>query len=81
MFSEYLRVYEENPSKFNIKSLRTGIIAGSLAPEILMQKILATLGIQEITNCYGMTETSPVTFQTKYTDTFEHKTQSVGTVL
>ena len=70
MFSEYLRVYEENPSQYNIKSLRTGIIAGSLAPEILMQKILGTLGVKEITNCYGMTETSPVSFQTKSTDTF-----------
>lgn len=32
MFSEYIRVYEENPSSYNISSLRTGIIAGSLAP-------------------------------------------------
>lgn len=65
MFSEYLRVYEQNKEKYDISSLRTGIIAGSLAPEVLMERILHTLGITEITNCYGMTETSPVTFQTK----------------
>ena len=48
---------------------------------MLMQKILGTLKIKEITNCYGMTETSPVSFQTKHTDTFEHVTQTVGTVV
>lgn len=46
MFSEYLRVYEADPSKYNIKGLRTGIIAGSLAPEALMNKILNTLQIK-----------------------------------
>lgn len=55
MFSEYLRVYEAAPQKYNIDSLRTGIIAGSLAPEMLMNKILNVLKIKDITNCYGMT--------------------------
>ena len=81
MFLEYLRIYEADPSKYDISKLRTGIIAGSLAPELLMQEILNTLKITDITNCYGMTETSPVSFQTKHTDTFEHKTQTVGSIL
>lgn len=70
-----------DPSKYNINSLRTGIIAGSLAPEALMNKILNVLKIKEITNCYGMTETSPVSFQTSPSDSFINKTTSVGTVL
>lgn len=81
MFSEYLRVFESSPEKYKIKSLRTGIIAGSLAPEALMHKILNVLKIDEITNCYGMTETSPVTYQTSSTDSFGNKTTSVGKVL
>lgn len=46
-----------------------------------MKKIFHTLNIPEITNCYGMTETSPVSFQTKVSDTFQHKTQTVGSVV
>ena len=45
MFSEYLRIYEANPEKYNISSLRTGIIAGSLCPEVLMKKILSVLKV------------------------------------
>ena len=70
MFSEYLRVYEADPNSYDIGTLRAGIIAGSLATETLMQKIMGTLGLTAFTNCYGMTETSPVSFQTKHTDTF-----------
>jgi fatty-acyl-CoA synthase len=44
------------------KELRTGIIAGSLCPPSLMKRIIDDLNISEITNCYGMTETSPVSF-------------------
>jgi fatty-acyl-CoA synthase len=40
MFGEYIRIYQNDPSKYDIESLRTGIIAGSIAPEILMKKIL-----------------------------------------
>ena len=50
-----MRIYESDPSKYDIESLRTGIIAGSLCPEVLMQKILSVLKVSEITNCYGMT--------------------------
>lgn len=46
-----------------------------------MNKILSVLKIKDITNCYGMTETSPVSFQTSPTDSFKNKTQSVGKIL
>ena len=46
-----------------------------------MNKILNVLNIKNITNCYGMTETSPVSFQTDPSDSFLNKTTSVGTVL
>ncbi len=46
-----------------------------------MQKIINKLGLVEITNCYGMTETSPVSFQTSITDSMVKKTTTVGKVL
>ena len=66
---------------FNIDSLRTGIVAGSLCSELLMKKILKNLKLRDITNCYGMTETSPVSFQTCPTDPLHLKTTTVGTIL
>ena len=56
MFIQYLRVLEEAESnKYDLSSLRTGIIAGSLCSEPLMNKIITNLGLVDITNCYGMT--------------------------
>jgi long-subunit acyl-CoA synthetase (AMP-forming) len=46
-----------------------------------MTKILTVLKLKDITNCYGMTETSPVSFQTKPEDTLVQKTTTVGTIL
>lgn len=46
-----------------------------------MKQIINVLGIKDISNCYGQTETSPVTCQTKVTDSFEIKTSSVGSPL
>jgi fatty-acyl-CoA synthase len=81
MFIEYLRHYEESPSSYDINSLRTGIVAGSLCSESLMQRILITLKLRDMTNCYGMTETSPVSFQTCPSDPFHLKTTTVGKIL
>ena len=47
---------------FDVRHLRTGIVAGSLCSPNLMQKIFGNLNMREVTNCYGMTETSPVSF-------------------
>ena len=67
-------------SRFDVGSLRTGIVAGALCPEVLMRRILDNLHMREITNCYGMTETSPVSFQTAVDDTLAKRTTTVGTV-
>ena len=63
-----------------VNSLRTGIVAGSLCPSVLMTRILEDLQMKEITNCYGMTETSPVSFQSAIDDEFEKRISTVGTI-
>ena len=65
---------------YSTATLRTGIVAGSLCPKLLMQRILDDLHMVEVTNCYGMTETSPVSFQTGVDDSFEKRTTTVGRV-
>jgi fatty-acyl-CoA synthase len=62
-----------------VSSIRTGIMAGSPCPAELMKKVIAS-GIQEMTICYGMTETSPVSTQTRTDDSFDHKVGTVGRV-
>ncbi|HWI34285.1 MAG TPA: AMP-binding protein [Lapillicoccus sp.] len=62
-----------------VSSIRTGIMAGSPCPAELMKKVIAS-GIEEMTICYGMTETSPVSTQTRTDDSFEHKVGTVGRV-
>jgi acyl-CoA synthetase (AMP-forming)/AMP-acid ligase II len=61
--------------------LRKGIAAGSSVPESLMRKLYATLGLQDLVICYGMTETSPVSCMTAPGDPFEKRTRSVGRVM
>jgi len=65
---------------FDVSSLRTGIVAGALCPEILMKQIISELNMNEVTNCYGMTETSPVSFQSATDDSLEVRTTTVGSV-
>ncbi len=55
-------LHEQDRHQFDCSSLRTGIIAGSVCPEPLMRRIFNDLGINDMTICYGMTETSPVSF-------------------
>lgn len=68
-------------ARFNLSSLRTGVMAGALCPEVLMKKALAEMNLSEITIIYGLTEASPGITQTKRDDTLEHRTQTVGQVL
>jgi len=63
----------------DLSGVRTGIMAGSPCPAELMKKLIAS-GIEEMTICYGMTETSPVSTQNRTDDTFEQKTATVGRV-
>ena len=53
-------------------------MAGAPCPIELMRKVITSMGIREITICYGMTETSPVSFQTKIDDSLELRVSTVG---
>jgi fatty-acyl-CoA synthase len=65
---------------FNLSSLRTGIMAGSPCPIEVMKNVISKMGMREITICYGMTETSPVSFQTLIDDPLELRVSTVGKV-
>lgn len=65
--------------RYDLSTVRTGIMAGSPCPAEMMKKLIAS-GIEEMTICYGMTETSPVSTQTRTDDSFERKVNTVGVV-
>jgi fatty-acyl-CoA synthase len=65
-------------SKFDLTSLRTGIMAGSPCPVKTMRETIERMHMKDITICYGMTETSPVVSQTTGEDSLEKKTETVG---
>ena len=64
---------------YDLSSVRTGIMAGSPCPAELMKQLVAA-GITELTICYGMTETSPVSTQTRTDDSVERRVGTVGRV-
>ena len=66
--------------RFDLSSLRTGIMAGSPCPVEVMKKVIDRMGMREVTICYGMTETSPVSTQTRVGDTLEQRTATTGRV-
>ncbi|MFW5470818.1 AMP-binding protein [Knoellia sp. CPCC 206435] len=66
-------------AEYDLGAVRTGIMAGSPCPAELMKKLIAA-GIDGMTICYGMTETSPVSTQTRPDDTFDRKVGTVGQV-
>lgn len=68
-----------DPSRFS--ALRTGIAAGSQVPSELMRKLHRTLNLTELTICYGMTETSPVSAMTTTDDPIEKRVSTVGRLL
>ena len=67
-------------ARYDLSSLRTGIMAGSPCPVEVMKRVISQMNLAEITNCYGMTETSPVSFQTATDDSFERRVSTVGRV-
>ena len=67
-------------SDHDLTSLRTGIMAGSPCPVEMMRQVLGRMHIREMTICYGMTETSPVSTQTAVDDPLELRVGSVGRV-
>ncbi|WP_131738911.1 AMP-binding protein [Actinomadura roseirufa] len=64
----------------DLSSLRTGIMAGSPCPVEVMKQVIERLGMAEVTICYGMTETSPVSTQTRAGDSLDRRVSTVGTV-
>ncbi|MCK0093765.1 AMP-binding protein [Rhodococcus sp. F64268] len=64
----------------DLSSLRTGIMAGSPCPTEVMKQVMERMGMSEVSICYGMTETSPVSLQTRSDDTIEQRVSTVGRV-
>jgi fatty-acyl-CoA synthase len=65
---------------YDPSSLRTGIMAGSPCPVEVMKQVVDRMGMTEVTICYGMTETSPVSTQTRADDTLDRRVATVGRV-
>ncbi|MFF4223933.1 AMP-binding protein [Streptomyces sp. L500] len=66
---------------YDLGSLRTGIMAGSPCPEEVMKRVVTEMHMSEVAICYGMTETSPVSTQTRRDDDLARRTGTVGRVL
>ncbi|MGA6137131.1 AMP-binding protein [Acinetobacter dispersus] len=70
----------EQFAEFDLSSLRTGIMAGSPCPREIMQRVIDRMHMSEITICYGMTETSPVSVQSYIDDSIDKRVSTVGHV-
>jgi fatty-acyl-CoA synthase len=68
-------------ARFDLSSLRTGIMAGSPCPVETMRNVIARMHMREVTIAYGMTETSPVSFQSGRDDPLERRVSTVGRIL
>jgi fatty-acyl-CoA synthase len=71
---------EPDFARYDLSSLRTGIMAGSPCPVEVMKRVQTEMHMPEVTICYGMTETSPVSTQTGVDDPLEKRTTTVGRV-
>jgi acyl-CoA synthetase (AMP-forming)/AMP-acid ligase II len=67
-------------ASYDLSSLRTGIMAGSPCPEAVMRRVMREMHLPDITICYGMTETSPVSFQSAIDDALERRVSTVGRI-
>jgi len=65
---------------YDLSTLRTGIMAGSPCPVEVMKRVVSEMHMAEVTICYGMTETSPVSTQTRADDDMERRVSTVGRV-
>lgn len=68
-------------AEFDLSSLRTGIMAGAPCPTEVMRAVMAEMHMRDIVICYGMTETSPVSFQTLLDTAVEQRVATVGRIL
>ncbi|MGM0703475.1 MAG: AMP-binding protein [Pseudomonadota bacterium] len=67
-------------ARFDLSHLRTGIMAGSICPIEVMRQVIDKMHMEDVTICYGMTETSPVSFQTQTDAPLEKRVTTVGTI-
>ena len=65
---------------YDLSSLRTGIMAGSPCPVEVMKQVIERMSMTEVGICYGMTETSPVSTQTRADDSLDRRVSTVGRV-
>jgi fatty-acyl-CoA synthase len=65
---------------YDLGSLRTGVMAGAPCPVEIMKRTIADMHMRDVTICYGMTETSPVSFQSRHDDPLERRVGTVGTI-
>jgi fatty-acyl-CoA synthase len=68
-------------ARFDLSSLRTGVMAGAPCPIEVMKRVVDEMNMREVTIAYGMTETSPVSFQSSTDDPLEKRVSTVGRVL
>ncbi|QSQ19611.1 AMP-binding protein [Pyxidicoccus parkwayensis] len=66
--------------EFDLKSLRTGVMAGSPCPVEVMKQVQSRMNMREVTICYGMTETSPVSTQSALDDPLDKRVSTVGRI-
>ena len=84
MFLSELDILSSSPQLFPpnaFDTLRTGIAAGSQVPSTLMKRLHKELNLSELTICYGMTETSPVSAMTRTDDPIQKRVESVGKLM
>ena len=67
-------------NQYDLSSLRTGVMAGSVCPMEVMRQVIDKMHMQEVTICYGMTETSPVSMQSHVDDPLEKRVSTVGRI-
>ena len=71
----------ESFAQRDVSSLRTGIMGGAPCPPELMRRAISDMNMRDVTICFGMTETSPTSFQTSPDDSIERRVQTVGRVI
>ncbi|GFE84764.1 AMP-binding protein [Steroidobacter agaridevorans] len=65
---------------YDLSSLRTGVMAGAPCPVEVMKRVIADMNMRQVTIAYGMTETSPVSFQSRSDDSIERRVSTVGRI-
>jgi len=80
MFTANLKEYEASPEKYDLSSLRTGFMAGSVCPPPLIKRVIEDLGMEGLTIIFGMTELSCLATLMKPGDSLDKKMTTTGPV-